>query len=151
MKTLFIILLFSLLPISESFNALVIGVYSGDTIVVSVDNKQLKVRLDGIDCPEVDQEYGDSAKMATVVLCFKKNVRIDKVGVDTYGRTLAFVYIDDICLNKELIRLGMAWHYKQYNDDPELAKLEEEARANKVGLWSQSNPQSPWDFRHKKN
>jgi endonuclease YncB( thermonuclease family) len=150
MKTLFIILLFSLLPISESFNALVIGVYSGDTIVVSVDNKQLKVRLDGIDCPEVDQEYGDSAKMTTVVLCFKKNVRIEKVGADKYGRTLAFVYVDDICLNKELIRLGMAWHYKQYNDDPELAKLEEEARANKVGLWRQSNPESPWDFRHKK-
>ncbi len=152
MKTLLLIFLFSLLPISESFKGMVIGVYSGDTIVVSIDNnKQLKVRLDGIDCPEVDQEYGDSAKMTTVALCFKKNVRIEKAGVDTYGRTLAFVYVGDICLNKELLRLGMAWHYKQYNGDPELAKLEDEARTNKVGLWSQENPEAPWDFRHKKN
>ncbi len=151
MKTLLLIFLFSLLPLSESFNALVIGVYSGDTIVVSINNKQTKVRLDGIDCPELDQEYGDSAKMTTVVLCFKKDVRIEKVGVDTYGRTLAFVYVGDVCVNKELLRLGMAWHYKQYNGDPELAKLEDEARANKVGLWSQTKPQAPWDFRHKKN
>lgn len=151
MKTLFIFL-FSLLPVTESIQALVIGVYSGDTIVVSIDNKkQLKVRLDGIDCPEIDQEYGDSAKLATVVLCFKKTVRIEKVGVDTYGRTLAFVYVGDICLNKELVRLGLAWHYKQYNDDPELAQLEVDARKNKMGLWKQGNPEAPWDFRHKKN
>lgn len=150
MKTLFIFL-FSLLPVTESIQALVIGVYSGDTIVVSTDNKkQLKVRLDGIDCPEIDQEYGDSAKLATVVLCFKKNVRIEKVGVDTYGRTLAFVYVGDICLNKELIRLGLAWQYKQYNNDTELAQLEADARKNKLGLWKQSNPEAPWDFRHKR-
>lgn len=151
MKTLLLLFLFSLLPVTESFKALVIGVYSGDSIVVSLENKkQIKVRLDGIDCPELDQEYGDSAKLAIVALCFKKNVRIDKAGIDTYGRTLAFVYVNDICVNKELIRLGLAWHYKQYNDDPELAKLEDDARNNKVGLWRQANPEAPWDFRHKK-
>jgi len=151
MKTFFLLILFSLLTITESFNAKVIGVYSGDSIVVTMsDGKQLKVRMEGIDCPELDQPYGDSAKMATVSLCFKKNVRIDKVGLDTYGRTLGFVYVGDISLNKELIRLGLAWHYKQYSDDPELAKLEDEARLNKVGLWRQSNPQAPWDFRHDK-
>lgn len=151
MKSLFLLILFSILTVNESFNAKVIGVYSGDSIVVSMsDGKQLKVRMEGIDCPELDQLYGDSAKLATVGLCFKKNVRIDKVGLDTYGRTLAFVYIGDLCLNKELLRLGMAWHYKQYSNDPELAKLEDEARLNKVGLWSQTNPQAPWDFRHDK-
>jgi len=151
MKTLILLILFSLLTINDSFNAKVIGVYSGDTIVVSTnDKKQLKVRLEGIDCPELDQEYGDSAKMTTVGLCFKKDVRIEKVGLDTYGRTLAYVYVGDLCLNKELIRLGMAWHYKEYNADPELAKLEEDAKANKSGLWRQTQPQSPWDFRHAK-
>ena len=151
MKTLILLVLFSLLTLNDSFKAKVIGIYSGDTIVVSTSNdKQLKVRLDGIDCPELDQAYGDSAKIAMVALCFKKDVRIEKVGLDTYGRTLAFVYIGDVCLNKELIRLGMAWHYKDYNSDPELAKLEEEAKANKVGLWRQAGPQSPWDFRHAK-
>jgi len=151
MKTLVLLVLFSLLTLNDSFKARVIGVYSGDTIVVSTSNdKQLKIRLEGIDCPEIDQEYGDSAKMAMVKLCFKKEVQIEKVGLDTYGRTLAYVYIADVCLNKELIRLGMAWHYKQYNADPELAKLEDEAKANKTGLWRQNTPQSPWDFRRNK-
>jgi endonuclease YncB( thermonuclease family) len=44
----------------------------------------------------------------------------------------------------------MAWHYKQYNKDQELAILEIKARETKIGLWSQSNPTPPWDFRHKK-
>jgi len=148
MKTSLILLLFTLLTIPDSFKAKVIGIYSGDSIVVLLsDNTQLKVRLEGIDCPELLQEYGDSAKFATVALCFKKTIRIEEKGLDTYGRTLAYVYVDDICINKELLRLGLAWHYANYNDDPELAQLEADARKQKVGLWKQSDPLSPWDFR----
>jgi endonuclease YncB( thermonuclease family) len=44
--------------------------------------------------------------------------------------------IGAIYVNKELLKLEMAWHYKHYNKDPELAKLEKEARAAKIGLWS---------------
>jgi micrococcal nuclease len=149
-KTSIILVLYALLLVSDSFNAKVIGVTSGDTIVVLLDNgNQERVRLEGIDCPEPDQEFGDKAKQATVSLCFKKRVRVEKSGVDTYGRTLGFVFVNDSCVNKELIRLGMAWHYKEYNNDPELAKLEAEAREHKVGLWQQANPEAPWDFRRK--
>lgn len=151
MKTLFLLLLFALISVPDSFRAKVIGVNSGDSIVVLLDdNTQLRVRLEGIDCPELQQEYGDSAKQATVALCFKKNVRIEKVGEDMYGRTLAFVYVDDLCLNKELLRLGLAWHYADFNNDTTLAQLELEARKNKAGLWKQSNPMAPWEFRRKK-
>jgi micrococcal nuclease len=151
MKTLFLLLLFALVSVPGSFRAKVIGVNSGDSIVVLLDdNTQLRVRLEGIDCPELQQEYGDSAKQATVALCFKKNVRIEKVGEDMYGRTLAFVYVDDLCVNKELLRLGLAWHYADFNNDTTLAQLELEARKNKAGLWKQSNPMAPWEFRRKK-
>lgn len=151
MKTSLILILFALVSVNNSFKAKVIGVTSGDSIVLLLDNNtQLKVRLEGIDCPELQQEYGDSAKLATVVLCFKKRVRVEKVGVDGYGRTLAYVYVDTLCVNKELIRLGLAWHYAEFNDNPELAQLEVDARNNKVGLWKQTDPVSPWDFRHKK-
>lgn len=151
MKTSLILILLTLVSVNDSFKAKVIGVTSGDSIVLLLDNNtQLKVRLEGIDCPELQQEYGDSAKLATVVLCFKKRVRVEKVGVDGYGRTLAYVYVDTLCVNKELIRLGLAWHYAEFNDNPELAQLEIDARKNKVGLWKQTEPVSPWDFRHKK-
>lgn len=144
------LILLALIPLNESFKAQVIGVNSGDTVVVKLDDQtQMRVRLDGIDCPELMQEYGDSAKMATVGMCFKKHIRIDKTGIDSYGRTLGFVYAGDICINKELLRLGLAWHYVHYNSDPELAQLEQTARKNKIGLWRQSNPEAPWDFRRK--
>jgi len=151
MKTSLLFILFALISVPDSFKAKVIGVTSGDSIVVLLDdNSQLKIRLEGIDCPELQQAYGDSAKQVIVALCFKKRVRVEKVGLDGYGRTLAFVYIDDLCLNKELLRLGYAWHYRKYNDDPELAQLEVEARNAKVGLWQQDSLVAPWDFRNKK-
>jgi len=151
MKTSLILILIALLPVNDSFKAKVIGVTSGDSIVVQLDDKkQVKVRLQGIDCPELQQEYGDSAKQATVALCFKKRVRVEKVGLDYYGRTLAFIYIDDLCINKELLLRGLAWHYVKFDTDPDLAQLEADARANKVGLWQQPDPVAPWDFRYKK-
>ena len=149
---LLITLIFSILLSSSTFTGLVIGVTDGDTIVVLTgDKEQIKIRLEGIDCPEYKQDFGYKAKQATSNLCFNKEVRIEKSGVDQYGRTLAFVYVGDICVNKELLKLGMAWHYKHYNKDPELARLEERARAAKIGLWSQPNQVAPWDFRHNKN
>jgi endonuclease YncB( thermonuclease family) len=149
-KVSILLVLYALLSISGSLNGRVIGVTSGDTIVVLLDNgKQVKVRLDGIDCPEMNQEYGDKAKQATVALCFKKKVRIEKTGMDIYERTLGFVFVGDSCINKELIRAGLAWHYTEFNTDPELAKLEAEAREKKIGLWQQSNPIAPWEFRRK--
>ena len=101
-------------------------------------------------CPESKQDYGERAKQATVKLCFGKEVTVKKSGEDVYKRTLAYIYVGDVCVNNELLKLGMAWHYKQYNKDQELAKLETEAREKKIGLWSLPNPTAPWDFRHNK-
>ena len=149
-RLLFLITVFTLFIQNEKFTAKVIGVTDGDTIVVLTDeNKQIKIRLEGIDCPESNQDFGTKAKQATVELCFQKTIRIEQSGTDRYGRMLAFVFVDDVCINKELLKKGMAWHYKQYNKEEELAKLETEARKNKIGLWSMKEPIAPWDFRRK--
>lgn len=134
----------------EIFQAKVIGITDGDTIIVlTKDKKQVKIRLEGIDCPEMKQDFGTKAKQATSDRCFGKQVSIHKSGVDRYGRTLAYVYVGDKCINKELLKLGMAWHFKKYNGDQELAQLEILAREKKVGLWSQQDPIAPWDWRKK--
>lgn len=152
MRTILIIIfLFIGINQSKTFTCKVIGVTDGDSIVVlTSDNEQLKIRLESIDCPELHQDYGQKAKQATVDLCFHKQVRVEKTGTDRYGRTLGFVYVNDVCVNDELLKLGMAWHYKQYSKDVRLAQLEVEARNKKVGLWSLPNPVPPWDFRHRK-
>jgi len=149
MKSLFLLSISLVVLQLAVFKARVIGVHDGDSItVLTSDNQQIKVRLEGIDCPELKQDFGQRAKQATSALCFGKDVRVQQTGKDRYGRTLAYVYVGDVCINKELLKQGMAWHFKKYNSDPEYAKLENKARSQKVGLWSHPNPVAPWDFRH---
>lgn len=151
MKLFFISILLLFLSTSRTFNAKVVGVHDGDSItVLTSSNQQIKVRLEGIDCPELKQDYGQKAKQYTSTLCFGKEVRVEETGKDRYGRTLAFIYIGNTCINKELLRAGMAWHFKKYNSNSELNRLESAARSKKVGLWSQSSPIPPWEFRNKK-
>lgn len=150
MRTLIIIALIFFQTSIEIYYAKVVGVTDGDTIVVLTEDKaQVKVRLEGIDCPEKGQPFGDRAKQATAGLCFNKTVRVEKTGLDRYGRTLAFVYVGDTCLNEELLKQGMAWHFKRYNSDSTLANLENQARKMKVGLWSDARAIPPWEWRKK--
>jgi micrococcal nuclease len=150
MKLSILFFLLLLFPSSDVFYATVIGITDGDSIIIlTQDKKQIVIRLEGIDCPEEYQDFGKEAKQTICDLCFKKTVRIEKSGEDLYGRTLAFVYVGDLCVNNELLKQGMAWHYTEYNHDPEMTKLEDEARSKKVGLWSLPSPIPPWDFRNK--
>jgi endonuclease YncB( thermonuclease family) len=57
---------------------------------------------------------------------------------------------DGHSLNKELIAAGMCWHYRKYDKDPELQRLEDSARARRIGLWAEPNPTPPWEWRHNK-
>jgi micrococcal nuclease len=131
-----------------SFNALVIGISDGDTItVLTEENQRIKIRLSGIDCPELQQDFGQRAKQYTSSHCFGKNVKIEKQGTDRFKRILANVYVGKICINKELVRYGLAWCYRN-SRDLELINLELSARNHKIGLWSQPDPVAPWEFRH---
>jgi micrococcal nuclease len=126
----------------------VIAVKDGDTIELLENGQPLKVRLYGIDAPEKNQDFGTRAKQFTSDLCFGKNVKIVKHNTDRYGRTVGTIILPDgRSLNEELVKNGMAWHYKAYSKDVNLANLETDARQYKRGLWSQPNPIAPWDFR----
>ena len=83
-------------------------------------------------------------------LIFGKTVEVKKTGEDRYGRSLGFIFVDSMDVNAQMIEDGWAWHYKKYNDERRLASLEEEARAEKRGLWADSNPLPPWEFRARK-
>ena len=135
----------------DNFLGKVVGVKDGDTIEVLFEGKSETVRLLDIDCPEKKQAFGTRAKQFTSDLCFGKEVKVVSNGKrDRYKRILGTVYIDDINLNKELIKAGFAWHFKKYSDKQEYADLENTARENKLGLWADENPIAPWDFRKKR-
>jgi endonuclease YncB( thermonuclease family) len=128
----------------------VVGVSDGDTITIIHRGKGEKIRLYGIDCPEKSQAFGKRAKQFTSNMVFGKTVEVRPVTIDRYGRTIAWIYVNGTSLNEELLRAGLAWHYKRYSRERHLAELEIEARQNKAGLWSDPHTIPPWDFRRGK-
>ena len=130
-----------------------VRVADGDTITVLTPAKrQVRVRLACIDCPERRQAFGKRAKQFTSSLVFGKQVRVHVVDWDRYGRAVGWVYVNDddgrtICVNRQLVAVGLAWVYRRYCRPPELLKLEEEAREARRGLWRDSHPVPPWKFR----
>ncbi|WP_207432229.1 thermonuclease family protein [Sabulibacter ruber] len=126
----------------------VIAIKDGDTVELLKDGKPLRVRLQGVDCPEKNQDYGTRARQFTSDLVFGKFVELVVQDVDRYGRTVGEIILPDgRSLNQELVKNGFAWHYTAYSKDQELARLEAEARAEKRGLWAGPSPQAPWEFR----
>ncbi len=143
------LLLFSTVACADVFQAVVVGLKDSDTIVVLTDEKkQITIRLDSIDGPEKKMSYGSVAKKALSDLIFKKRVTVDSHKIDRYGRTVADIWLDNRLINLEMVKNGMAWVYVKYAKNPIYFKAEREAKASKIGLWSQPNPQAPWEFRH---
>jgi len=128
----------------------VVGVSDGDTITVLRDKQPNKIRLYGIDCPEKRQSFGKRAKQFTSELVFGKVVEVEPVATDRYGRTVAFVRVENITVNEELIKEGLGWVYLRYCKLPlcvEWQGLESEAKFGKRGLWGDSGHVPPWQFR----
>jgi endonuclease YncB( thermonuclease family) len=146
-----VILLAAIPCLAETFSGRLVKVTDGDTVQVLHNGKAEKIRLVGIDCPEKSQPFGQSAKRLVLNLAAQKTVTILVAGKDRYGRTLGTVILPDVrYLNEELIRAGLAWHYKRYSKDETLAALENEARSAKRGLWGEPNPIAPWSWRRGK-
>jgi micrococcal nuclease len=132
---------------ADTFTVKCVGISDGDTITVLRNNAQVKVRLEGIDCPELHQDFGRRAKKLTSALVFGKMVSVNVLSLDRYGRSVSRVSVGGKDVSLELVKAGLAWHYKKYSHDPLLAKAEHDARVKKIGLWSMPNPVTPWDYR----
>jgi micrococcal nuclease len=130
-------------------SGLVIKVSDGDTLTILAEgNRQVRVRLDGIDCPELHQAYGTKARQFTSAMTYRKTVSVFSNARDKYGRTLGTVFVNGINLNEELVKLGLAWAYIHFST--RFLPLEREARAKRIGLWADKNPIPPWEFRNKR-
>ena len=132
----------------------VVGVTDGDTLKVLVaDQKLLRVRLAFCDAPEKKQAFGSRAKQAMSELVFGKDIDLRPHVIDRYGRTVAQVGVDGKDVGLEMVRRGLAWVYELYITEASsevqetYRKAQEEAKANRQGLWSNPNSIPPWIFR----
>lgn len=122
-------------------------VSDGDTVVLTdEDGEKYKVRLNGIDAPEMGQSYGEESKAFLESLVLDKVVEVDEIGVDQYKRVLGVLSVEGKDVNKAMLENGMAWQYK-YNKDQSYRDLMDKARRQKINLWSDPNAQDPHTWR----
>jgi micrococcal nuclease len=115
-----------------------------------VDRTPIRMRLANIDAPEKSQVYGQRSKQSLSDMCWGKDAQYDAQTKDRYGRAVATVRCGGVEVNQAQVERGMAWTYTQYNKNPALSGIEKASRDKRIGLWADTKPTAPWDFRHAK-
>lgn len=132
----------------------VVAITDGDTLVLLDEaNQQHKIRLAGIDAPEMGQPFSQVSRRHLSSLAFQHLANADCPKVDKYRRLVCVVWVDGGDVNLAQIQAGLAWHYKKYESEQTVqdrnayTNAEENARAASRGLWSQAEPIPPWEWR----
>ena len=127
----------------------VVAIIDGDTYDLLINNDStVRIRMEGIDAPEKGMPFYRVSKTYLGNLCKDKTIRLVVTGTDSHDRILAYSYLEDGReLGQEMIKAGLAWHFKKYNSDTILANLEIQAREAKLGLWIDEDPMSPGENR----
>ena len=153
-----LMLAFSVISHADLITGRVVSVTDGDTItILDNTNTQHKIRLAGIDAPERKQPFGTASKKSLSDLVYGKQVEVDWQKHDRYGRIVGKVLINNRDANLEQVNRGMAWFYAKYQneqsvqDRQEYAGAQDYAEKNRVGLWADTNPTPPWEFRKQGN
>ena len=134
--------------------------YSGKAFIIDGDTLKIngtKIRLVGVDAPEISQtckthghieNCGEIVKLRLVQATSNEDTICYSHGKDFYGRILAECYVNDININKWLLREGLAVYYHNKNFKS-YKILETLAKQEKIGLWD-SEFQNPRDYRKTK-
>lgn len=149
MKKLLLVFLLFVNCLAYAFQATVTRIKDGDTFdAVRKDNdEKVTVRLYGIDCPEKDQKMGKEATDFTSKMIANREVTIEDMGRDRYGRILGIVTVDSDNLNEKLLENGLAWVYRKYCKKTHYYDLEKMARDAGIYIWSDTKAIAPWEWR----
>lgn len=113
--------------------------------------QKIKLRLSKIDAPEIKQAFGIRARNYLQTLILHRNISIQTIDTDRYGRKLAIIYLGKENINLQMVRKGYAWVFKEYtpNNPQNSAYYEAEqlAKQEKLGLWQDKRPIYPQTYR----
>ena len=157
--------LFATVSHGEVLYGRVVGVADGDTVtVLDADRQRHKIRLRGIDAPEKAQPFGQRSKENLSRLVFGKDVRVEWDKRGKYKRIVGKVWVQPascptcsmtLDAGHAQITVGLAWWYRKYakeqspTDRGAYEFSEQEAKAKRVGLWSDPAPVPPWEWRRR--
>lgn len=133
--------------LADTLSGTVISITDGDTVIFATGGDELRVRLTEIDAPEGDQPFGDESTAMLTDMVLQQSVTLESEGTDRYGRTLGRFYVDDLDVNREMVKRGGAWVYRDYMTDFSFLENETAARESGLGLWAFDDPIEPWDWR----
>lgn len=140
--------------IPKEITGKVVAARDGERLTIWVDRQRnVDVRLFGIDAPERSQAFGTQSWKRLGELMVGKTVTVKTRGADDYNRILGEVLspVELSNVNLMLVSEGLAWHDVQFaKDRHDIREAEDMARRAKSGLWSDPNPVAPWEFRKAK-
>lgn len=120
----------------------------GDTVTcLDTEGRRVKVRLVGIDAPELDQPKGRESRSALASKLSRGVVRVEGDARDQHGRLLGTLRVDDRDLNREMVAEGWAWAFTGFAEDHDLMAAESAARRDRRGIWADSQPLPPRQWR----
>lgn len=157
MRAITLLLALLAFPVTaETLSGRIVSITDGDTVtLLDSTRQQHKIRLAGIDAPEAHQPFGPRSRANLGALVFNLDVVADCSKRDRYQRMICKVLVNGVDANLEQVKVGMAWHYKQYareqspqdREDYEIAEFN--AKMRRLGLWADKNPVPPWEWRRK--
>lgn len=134
---------------AQPWQGTVTRVSDGDTLWVrpAAGGKPLKVRIDGIDAPEVCQAHGRVARKALAERVLGRRLGVLARGQDDYGRTIAALALDGEDVAGWMVSQGHAWSYGFGRDGGPYARQQALAQAAARGLFADRNALAPRLFR----
>jgi len=147
---------------AKTYQGQVMKVFDGDTILVRIQGHEEFVRLREIDAPEManrklpgQEPWGSKAREFALSRLKNRKVRLEtdeREERDAYGRLLAYVFVGDSLLNREMVQSGNAFFYRAPIQGRYAARLEEAedaARDKGIGVWDRKKglKEKPRDFR----
>jgi len=124
-------------------------IVDGDTVIVACPHGLLRVRIWGIDAPEMGQDpWGYRSRQHLESLLRNRRVLIQVEDRDKYGRVVARLQQGTVDLGLRMVRDGQASVHSRYVRDQNYRATRAQARVQGVGIWSQSgSQQQPWEWR----
>jgi len=136
------------------YSVKVTRILDGDTFeaISLCDKIELVYRIYAIDAPEEKQPYGAESEQFLSELINDKTVHIKiQKKRDGYGRPVVWVYTQDgRDISAEMLKAGMAWHFKKYDTSKEYEDLEKTAKKKRIGLWKDEESIVPSSYRKNK-
>ena len=141
----------SLAIAEEDYWARATRVSDGDTLWVQpvLGGSPKKLRLQGVDAPELCQPGGPAAREALRTLVAQRVLTVRVKYTDDYGRGLAHIEVDGQDLAALMVRRGQAWSYRWRHSLGPYARQEAQARKARIGLFVETAPELPSDFRRR--